>query len=91
MSYGFEWIPGLGFLGVVLLLAVPPFGVIAVLVVALAVFAALVAAIVATPYLLVRTVRRHLAEQHRAPAHQPTERPHRIATAIPHAAGAGNR
>jgi hypothetical protein len=44
MSYVLEWIPGVGFLGaVLLLLVVPPFALIALGVVALAVLAALVA------------------------------------------------
>jgi hypothetical protein len=71
-SYGFEWIPGIGLLGTVLvLLIVPSFALIALVVVALAAVAALVAlagAVLATPYLLVRSLRRRLAERH-----QPTE------------------
>ena len=66
--YGSEWIPGVGLLGTVLvLLIVPSFALIALVVVALAVVAAVVAlvgAILATPYLLVRTVRRRLGERH---------------------------
>jgi positive regulator of sigma E activity len=86
--YGFEWIPGVGLLGTVLvLLIVPPFALIALVVVALAVVAALAAlagAILAMPYLLVRTLRRRLAERH-----QSTEDSVPIATAIPQAALAG--
>jgi hypothetical protein len=86
-GYGFEWTPGLVFLGVVLVLPfVPGLVLIALVVVALAAVAALIAlagAIVATPYLLVRTVRRRLAERRR---HQLTEGPAPIATAIPLAA-----
>jgi hypothetical protein len=66
MSYAFEWAPVLVFLGALLLLLVPGFALIAVLVVALAAVAALVAlagAILASPYLLVRTLRRRLAER----------------------------
>jgi hypothetical protein len=80
-SYGLEWIPGLGLLGTALvLLIVPSFALIALVVVALAAVAAVVAlagAILASPYLLVRTLRRHLAERH-----QSSKRPIPIATAI---------
>jgi positive regulator of sigma E activity len=75
-AYGFDWIPGGVFLGtVLLLLIVPSFALIALVVVALAALAALVAlagAVLATPYLLVRTVRRRLAERH---IHQPQPLP----------------
>jgi positive regulator of sigma E activity len=68
--YGSEWIPGLVLLGTVLvLLIVPPFALIALAVVALGAVAALVAlagAILATPYLLARTLRRRLAERHQS-------------------------
>jgi hypothetical protein len=81
MSYGLEWIPGIALVGTVLvLLLVPAFALIALVVVALAAIAALVAlaaAILATPYLLARTVRRRLAERH-----QSTQRSVPIATAI---------
>jgi positive regulator of sigma E activity len=67
-AYGLDWIPGGVFLGtVLLLLIVPPFALIALAVVALVAVAALVAlagALLATPYLVVRTVRRRLAERH---------------------------
>ena len=67
-AYGFEWIPGGVFLGtVLLLLIVPPFALIALAIVAVVAVAALVAlagAVLATPYLLVRAVRRRLAERH---------------------------
>lgn len=66
-TYGSEWIPGLVLLGTVLvLLIVPPFALIGLVVVALVAVAALVAlvgAILATPYLVARTVRRRLAER----------------------------
>jgi hypothetical protein len=69
MKYGFEWTPGLVVLGmVVILLIVPPFALIAVAVLALAALAAVVAlagAVLASPYLLVRSLRRHLGEQRR--------------------------
>jgi hypothetical protein len=78
VKYGFEWAPGLVFLGTVLvLLIVPPFALIGLVVVALAA----VAALVATPYLLVRTLRRRLAERHRS-----TEDSVPMATTIPLAA-----
>jgi len=75
-AYGLDWIPGGVFLGtVLLLLIVPPFALIALAVVALVAVAALVAlagALLATPYLVVRTVRRRLAERHiRQPQPQP--------------------
>jgi hypothetical protein len=66
-GYGLDWIPGGVLLGTVLvLLIVPPFALIALAVVALAAVAALVAlagAVLATPYLLVRALRRRLAER----------------------------
>ena len=87
MKYGIEWLPGAGLLGAVLvLLIVPSFALIGLVVVALAAVAALVAlagAILATPYLLVRTVRRRLAERH-----QSAEGSLQIATAIAPAATA---
>jgi hypothetical protein len=62
--YGLEWIPGAGAVGaVLLLLIVPSFALIGLVVIALAAVAALVAlagAVLALPYLLVRTVRRRL-------------------------------
>jgi hypothetical protein len=84
--YGLEWIPGAVGVGAVLVvLIIPPFALIALAVVALAAVAAVVAlagAILATPYLLVRTARRHLAERH-----QSTEGSVAIATAITALAG----
>jgi hypothetical protein len=56
-----ELIPSAGFLGAMLLLLVPHFALIALLVVALAAVTALVAltgALLATPYLLARSIRR---------------------------------
>jgi hypothetical protein len=80
-TYGFEWMPGAAVLGTVLvLLIVPSFALIALALVALAAVAAVVAlagAILATPYLLVRTVRRGLAKRH-----QSTKAPRPIATTI---------
>jgi hypothetical protein len=81
VKYGIEWTPGVVLLGLVLVLPlVPSFALIGVVVVALAAVAALVAlagALLATPYLLVRTVRQRLAEGHRS-----TERSVPIAPAI---------
>jgi positive regulator of sigma E activity len=86
-QYGLEWIPGVSVLGAVLvLLIVPSFALIGLVVVALGAVAAVVAlvgAILATPYLLVRTVRRHLAERH-----QSTQRSIPIATPVTAVAGA---
>ena len=66
MNYSVEWIlDGVVYGTVLRLLIVPEFAVIAVLVVALAALAALVAlaaAVLASPYLLVRTLRRRLAQ-----------------------------
>ena len=66
MSYAVEW-NGVAFLGPALvLLIVPHFALIALLVVALAAVAALfalAAAVLAMPYLLVRSLRRRLAER----------------------------
>ncbi len=67
MSYGFEWMPVVVLGGGLILLIVPAFALIGLVVVALAAVAALVAlagAIVASPYLLARTLRRRLAERH---------------------------
>ena len=66
MSYGFEWMPAVVLLGGLVVLIVPAFALIGLVVVALAAVAALVAlvgAILASPYLLMRTVRRRLAER----------------------------
>jgi hypothetical protein len=68
MRYGVEWMPGVVLLGMALvLLIVPSFALIGLAVVALAAVAALVAlagAVLAMPYLLVRSLRRRLAERH---------------------------
>jgi hypothetical protein len=70
MRYGFEWTPGIFVLGLVVVLPLAPgFAMIGLVVVALVAVAALVAltgAVLAAPYLLVRTVRRRLAEQNRS-------------------------
>ena len=80
MSYGFEWMPAVVLVGALVVLMVPAFALIGLAVLALAAVAALVAlgaAIVASPYLLARTVRRRLAERH-----QSTQGSLPIATAI---------
>ena len=84
MSYSFEWTPVLVFLGALLLLLVPGFALIAVILVALAAVAVLVAlagAILASPYLLVRTLRRRVAERHEAAP--PRASSHSSLTALP--------
>ena len=89
MRYWFEWTPGIILLGAVVVLPLAPgFAMIGVLVVAFIAVAALVAlagAILATPYLVVRSVRRRLAERHES-----TEGSVPIATAVAHAPGATN-
>ena len=64
-----EWIATPIVLGAVLILViVPPFAMIGLVVVALAALATLVAlagALLASPYLLVRSLRRHFAERRR--------------------------
>jgi hypothetical protein len=67
MSYGLEWMPAVVLIGAFVALMVPAFALIGLVVVALAAVAALAAlagAILASPYLLVRAVRRRLAERH---------------------------
>jgi hypothetical protein len=69
MSYGFEWMPAVVLGGAFVLLIVPSFALIGLLVVALAAVAALVAlagAIIASPFLLARTLRRRVAERHQS-------------------------
>jgi hypothetical protein len=80
MSYGFEWMPAVVLVGAFVLLTVPAFALIGLVVVALAAVAALVVlagAILASPYLLARTLHRRLAERHES-----TQRSVPIATAI---------
>jgi hypothetical protein len=90
VKYGFEWTPGLVLLGAVVVLPLAPsFAMIGLVVVALAAVAALVAlagAVLAMPYLLVRSLRRRLAERH-----QSTESSVPMATAVARAATATNR
>jgi uncharacterized membrane protein YccC len=67
MSYAAEWLATPIVLGLVLLLLiVPPFALIGLVVVALAALVALAGAVLATPYLLVRSLRRRLAEPGRS-------------------------
>jgi positive regulator of sigma E activity len=66
VSYALEWSAGPALLGAVLLLLVPSFALIGLVVVAIAAVAALVAlagAMLAMPYLLVRSLRRRLAKR----------------------------
>lgn len=68
--YRFEWIPGFALIAAVLVFPLAPaFAMIALLLAALVAVVALVAlaaTVIAAPYLLVRSVRRHLAERHGA-------------------------
>jgi hypothetical protein len=70
VSYALEWSAGPALLGTVLLrLIVPSFALIGLVVVALAAVAALVAlagAMLAMPYLLVRSLRRRRAQRRRS-------------------------
>jgi positive regulator of sigma E activity len=87
--YGIEWKPALLVLGLVLILPlVPAFAMIAVLVAALVAVAAVLAlagAVLASPYLLVRSVRRRLAERHHA-----TDGSASMAAPVGHPVGATN-
>jgi Flp pilus assembly protein TadB len=89
VKYGIEWTPGILLLGAVLVLPlVPSFALIGVVVVALAAVAAVVAlagAVLATPYLVVRSLRRRLEERN-----QQVEGSTPIASSIAHPAGATN-
>jgi hypothetical protein len=90
VKYGFEWTPWLVLVGAVLVLPLAPgFALIGVVVLALAAVAALVAlagVVLAAPYLLVHTLRRHLAERHES-----TEGPAPIATPVARTAAATHR
>jgi hypothetical protein len=90
VKYGIEWMPGIVLLGMVVVLPlVPAFALIGLVVVALVAVAAVVAlagAVLATPYVLVHSLRRRLAERD-----QSTEGSVPIATAIARAATATNR
>jgi hypothetical protein len=66
MSYSAEWTAAPAVIGaLLLLLIVPSFALIALAVVALGGLVALTGAVLALPYLLVRTVRRRLEERRR--------------------------
>jgi hypothetical protein len=74
--------PAVVLVGALVVLMVPPFAMIGLVVVALAAVAALAVlagAIVASPYLLARTLRRLLPERHRS-----TQGSVKAATAIAH-------
>ena len=80
MSYGFEWMPAVVLVGAFVILMAPGFALIGLAVLALLAVAALVAlagVIIASPYLLARTLRRRFAERHES-SHGPAQ----IATAI---------
>jgi membrane protein implicated in regulation of membrane protease activity len=67
VSYRFEWIAAPVVFVPVFLLLIGPVAVIVLVVVATVALAAVVAlagAVLALPYLLVRSLRRHLAERH---------------------------
>jgi uncharacterized iron-regulated membrane protein len=70
VSYRFEWFPGTGLLGAVLLLLIVPhfalIGLVVVAVAAVVALAALAGAMLAMPYLLVRSLRRRRAERRRS-------------------------
>jgi hypothetical protein len=72
MSYRIEWIWPVAALGALTLLMVPVAGamlaVVVILLVAVAILVALVGAIVATPFLLARAVRRHRRSGRALPA-----------------------
>jgi membrane protein implicated in regulation of membrane protease activity len=83
MSYAVEWMGGFVVFGIVLfLLIVPEFAMIAVVVATMAVLVvalaalvglvALAAAALASPYLLVRSVRRRLAQRSTRRIHSPS-------------------
>ena len=74
MSYGIEWLPAVVLIGAFIALMVPAFALIALVVVVLvaaAALAALAGVVLASPYLLVRTVRRRLAERRQATSPSP--------------------
>jgi hypothetical protein len=64
MSYSSEWVPGAAVLGFVALIWVPGIALIVLAAVALAAVTALVAAVVAGPYLLVRAIARRWHRWH---------------------------
>ena len=70
MKYGIEWTPALVLFGMVIILPLAPaFAMIGLLVLAVAAVVAVIAlagAVVATPYLVVRGVRRRVEGRHQA-------------------------
>jgi hypothetical protein len=75
MSYSFEWVPGAAVLAFTALFWVPPIAMIVLALVLFAAVAAIVAVVVAGPYLLARAVVRHW--------HLPTHAPAREAIPAP--------
>jgi len=72
MSYAVEWMGGVVVFGIVLLLLIVPwFAAIAVVVATIAVLVVALAAL-ASPYLLVRSVRRRLAQRRTRWVHSPS-------------------
>ena len=95
MSYSNEWLPGAAVIGIVALLSVPSIALIvffALLLAALAAAVVLAGAIVATPFLLGRAIRRRLLARRDADpdrAHtQPAPKP-QIAALAARSGGAG--
>ena len=83
MSYVAEWLGGVGVFGIVLLLLVAPwFAAIAVVVATIAVLVVALA-VLASPYLLVRGVRRRLAQRRTRWIHSPSVVPSRSAAGSP--------
>ena len=79
MSYAFEWLPGPVLLASVIVFPfVPGLVLIGLVAVAVAALVALAGAILATPYVLVRTLH-----QHRPARRESTEASMPLATAIP--------
>jgi hypothetical protein len=70
MSYSFEWVPGAAVLAFTALFWVPPIAMIVLALLLLAAVAAIVALVVAGPYLLARAVARHWHLPSREPARE---------------------
>jgi hypothetical protein len=72
MSYVVEWLGGVSVFGIVLLLLIVPwFAAIAVVVATIAVLVVALA-VLASPYLIVRSVRRRLAQRRTRSIHSPS-------------------
>jgi hypothetical protein len=83
MSYAFEWMGGLGVFSTALLLVlVPWFAAIAVVIATTAIFVVALAAL-ASPYLLVRSVRRRRARRRTRSFHSPSRIRSRSAAGSP--------